>query len=538
MSKLLQKILSRWGQHIYLFALIAVVLTSVRLYSGWFTPILNSDNAVHVLMAQDFSFPEDLYYWGQDRRGSFEPALASLILNGLALFGYSASPLFLLSIVQFSLIAIAFFCLSQFLKRRLSKLIFALIWFLPPMWFQSLLMLAQPYYAQLAFLGLGLRGIVRLEKKSIYPAQVSNKISAQSLCLISIIVISFFCALWISDLSAFLLLGLCGHLGVSYLSSRKGSTATKGNHWRFSLRNILEARHGKAFVAIAIWTTICICFLNFAKQNSVVTDSYQVLFTTRHELLTSLSRIVNRLWPILTFRADNFFLSFSLLGLIAVLPSSLRSIWRIERRKGWIEALSSWKIFFLGCSCFLFVFLLVSKWVYLNDTFARYFALPFIVGSLALLMGLEDSPRSYGRPASYVLLLLAFCSTLGFPTYLGPLNVATPVREKLVGFRDLQNSAFIGDYWTAYLICSVAPDVLSCTPHDKSVVRCPDCVDEVLSEDRSRLYLVRNAWFKRFPNEISQFDRRLVRSGSPRTIGGYVLAPYRIDGLTNDVRTP
>ena len=34
---------------------------------------LSSDHAIHILMADGFSFPHDLYYWGQDRLGSIIP---------------------------------------------------------------------------------------------------------------------------------------------------------------------------------------------------------------------------------------------------------------------------------------------------------------------------------------------------------------------------------------------------------------------------------------------------------------------------------
>ncbi len=536
-----EKPLSRWARKIYPLALVLVVLVSVRLYCAWFTPFFSSDNAVHVLMAQHFSFPEDFYYWGQDRRGSFEPALVFLLLKGFASLGIAASPLFLLSVVQYSLIVIAFFCLSHFLRNRLSKFIFSLLWFLPPMWFQDMLLLAHPYYAQCAFLGLGLRGIHTLEIEAASTSKVKETSSVRSLGLITLVVVSLFCALWISELSAFVLIGLCGHLGFLYFSSKQDSADLNEKQPTYFLRNIRDGKNWTNFVAIAFLTATCASFLAYMKRNaSLKIIGYSTdLFANGDGIAANITRIAERLWPIVTFQSSNFFLSFSLLGLILfLLFSIMKFAWQTEPRSNWLRALSSWKTFFLGCSCFLFIFLIFSNWVYLNATVSRYFTLPFMLGSLALLMELEDSPRAYAKRASYFLLALAFSSALSLPTHLGSLDAATPIRETLEDFRDLENSSFIGDYWASYVICSVAPDVLSCTPHDKSAVRCRDCVEDVLSEDRSQIYLVQNAWLDDFPAEAFQFNRRLVLSGPPREIGGYVFAPYSIDVLVDDAGTP
>ena len=42
-------------------------IVSFRAFALYTTPAFNSDNAIHVLMAQDLKLPDDLYYWGQSR---------------------------------------------------------------------------------------------------------------------------------------------------------------------------------------------------------------------------------------------------------------------------------------------------------------------------------------------------------------------------------------------------------------------------------------------------------------------------------------
>jgi len=141
--------LFHWRKVLYWVVLSLIVLASVRFYSAWYTAMFSSDNAIHILMAQDFRIPEDLYYWGQDRRGSFEPVVAYVLKEWLSQLGLEPSLFGILSIVQFSLIGIAFTTLSRFLRGWLTKLIFAVVWFLPPLWFHFSLLLAHPYYAQL-----------------------------------------------------------------------------------------------------------------------------------------------------------------------------------------------------------------------------------------------------------------------------------------------------------------------------------------------------------------------------------------------------
>lgn len=57
----------------------ALVAISFLVSSLPFYPFLNSDIAIQVLQAGSFQFPDDLYFWGQDRLGSIVPLLAHLI---------------------------------------------------------------------------------------------------------------------------------------------------------------------------------------------------------------------------------------------------------------------------------------------------------------------------------------------------------------------------------------------------------------------------------------------------------------------------
>jgi hypothetical protein len=127
-----------------------VIILSFRAFALHLTPFLNSDLAVHVLMAYDLNLPEDLYYWGQSRLGSLLPILA----HGLLRIS-SISPIQAVSYVHYLFIVIGFFCFASLFRQNLTKIIFSLVWFLPPAYFTASVEPVQPYSLQFSLIGIG-----------------------------------------------------------------------------------------------------------------------------------------------------------------------------------------------------------------------------------------------------------------------------------------------------------------------------------------------------------------------------------------------
>lgn len=73
-------------KYYFLLCSISIAIVSFFLFAPIYSNGYSSDNAIHVLMAYDFEFPTDLYYWGQDRLGSLIPMLAAIPVK---LFGWS-----------------------------------------------------------------------------------------------------------------------------------------------------------------------------------------------------------------------------------------------------------------------------------------------------------------------------------------------------------------------------------------------------------------------------------------------------------------
>ena len=112
----------------YTIIILLIFLGSFFLYSSLYYALLNSDNAVTVLMVHYFKLPDDLYFWGQDRLGSLIPLIAQ-IPNKL----FRLSPILSESIVHYGILLTGFLAFATFIKSNFYKIVFAIIWFFPPM---------------------------------------------------------------------------------------------------------------------------------------------------------------------------------------------------------------------------------------------------------------------------------------------------------------------------------------------------------------------------------------------------------------------
>ena len=116
------------NKKIYYLIIGLIVLLSFRFYSSLFYPVLNSDNAVTILMIHYFKLPNDLYFWGQDRMGSLIPLIGQIPFKIFNLSALTSE-----SITHYTILLLGFLAFSTFIKSRFYKVIFAIIWFFPPM---------------------------------------------------------------------------------------------------------------------------------------------------------------------------------------------------------------------------------------------------------------------------------------------------------------------------------------------------------------------------------------------------------------------
>jgi hypothetical protein len=108
---------------------------------------LNADHAIHALMAENFKFDQDLYYWRQNRLGSLIPMLALPFYNmGLSLLWAAASS-------QLLVVLVTYYFFQKHFSQPVFKAFFALVFLLPIYPFLMQIMIGHPYFAHF-FCGL------------------------------------------------------------------------------------------------------------------------------------------------------------------------------------------------------------------------------------------------------------------------------------------------------------------------------------------------------------------------------------------------
>src|ERR1035437_5805494 len=102
----------------YFVIQVIIAVFSICFFSPLGSPFLNSDQAIHVLMANSISLPEDLYYWHQDRLGSMIPILASGLIKI-----FRIESIYAVTIVLYGMILATYYFFSKFLENAYSKLL-------------------------------------------------------------------------------------------------------------------------------------------------------------------------------------------------------------------------------------------------------------------------------------------------------------------------------------------------------------------------------------------------------------------------------
>lgn len=187
---------------LYSITLLAIVLLSFFLYSSRFYPLLNSDDALNVLMAHYYKLPDCFYCWGQDRGGTLIPLLSQIFIK---LFGFSA--LFSVSLSNYLILILGFIGLSSLIKSKYYKVVFAIIWFLP---FQRFVDITRfPIGVEYSLLGMAIYFICKIEDKQM--TCVFKRHALLFMTMLTLIV-----SVWVSDLSlvsiVILIVVFCRHL--------------------------------------------------------------------------------------------------------------------------------------------------------------------------------------------------------------------------------------------------------------------------------------------------------------------------------------
>lgn len=520
---------TQWRWAIALCTLIA--LLSMLNFSAYYSPRLNSDQAIHVLMAYDLQLPEDFYFWGQDRLGSLLPILAHGLLKLLPL-----RPVVALSIAQYAILAAGFWMLARFFKQPLISVILALVWFLPLRPFIELVLPAHPYGPQFLMVGAALLLCRRVLAKA-RPGQPLNQPST-----LAAIALCAFLAIWISDFSA--LIFFC--LAVALMLIRTGDRPTPADQTRWQRIGLSRLD----LLALGLASLAGIGFIAFAKSQAMRRNENYGTLSSPDQIWATATHLATTTWETLTFQHG------LLLGIHAVLAwvsiMTMGYLW-IKGRSHALQ-LSPWFYYFLGTAILSFAALLCLAWVYHNRVSLRYFVPIYLLLWLAALSFLQSLSGRWFRYLGLLLLGTALVSSLTLPNVLSFKRPPSTI-ARLQPLQALAPAAFIAQPGGPYLFCAVDPENLDCTPASVNWKascdahsplensqerltkilrpRCPRCTRRALAAPT--IYAVQGEWLDAagstddpFPEEMQQFGLCLVKVGNPIQISHYQMAPYRL----------
>ena len=446
-------------------------------------------------MVHSFHLPQDLYFWGQDRMGSVIPMLAQMPFKWLGLSALSSE-----SFTHYLILVVGFLCISFFFKSDFIKLLFALIWFLPPE--REIDITQLTLSIQYVFLFIGIYLIWGIESSE------TNKRKFYIRYLLGLL--SFVIAVWDSDLA---IISVAIFLAIHFISF-------------INEKSFKELFLKADLYLLVLCTLLGILFITYAKTTSVARNDYTLL-SSQNEIVETITIFLNTLKDIFLFNVNEKLTSvYSYLVVILIILMILF----VRKVKFSNRITKRLMLFFLIEMMVVFIVIIITKWTYLNGVPRRYFNCTYISLSLLILLLLEnmDLTKTKLWVMKYTLLFTIVIGSFGTIYTLKYIWYPSfkPYADYMDEIKPLGKVGIIADYWNAY-ICSVKdPDNVKSTPHDKSSVRNQARIEEVFQQPN--IYLISDGWLNTFPDTITQFGKTLVKQSKPVRLANANLCRYEL----------
>ncbi len=484
------------SKYLYPALISFLFLGSFYLFSSIRYPLLNSDNAVTVLMTHYFKFPNDLYFWGQDRLGSLIPLIGQ-IPNKL----FGMSPILSESITHYLILLAGFLAFSTFIRSKFYKVIFAIIWFFPPMHLIDVTQFAFGIHYSLIAIVCYL--IDKLNKENSYDNPI-RYYSVLTLCLLLLIV-----AVWVSDM-AMVSAGLL--IGISIYYFIKNT-------------NQVNSRNRNSFIVFSlIGSVVGYLFISYAKSLSTMQNSYST-FGEIDMIMKSCSVFLTTITNFLLFKTNEpatSIYTYFVITLIIATFFVIRKIKLTDNSRKWI-------LYFFIETIVLFCIIMASKWTFLNNVPRRYFTCTYITLSFAFILILDNlvlsaKQKQFFRTFTLITVLIGGLSSIHYLKYVEPKSLV-PMAKVLEDFQSLGKIGIISEYWNSYVTSCINPELIKATPHDQTyAVRSMEIVEEVFTQPN--IYVIKDMWMDNFPDSLWQFNRTLIKAGDEFKMGDCFVCKY------------
>lgn len=219
---------------VYYTILFIVISVSFYFYAPIHYAWLTSDDALSVLMAHYYKLPNDLYCWGQDRGGTLISLMGWVLKRTL-----NTSAILSVSIANYIVLGVGFIGYSSLFKKPSTKLLLAIIWFLPFQRFVDII--RYPIGMEYSLIGFGIFLINQSFKNS------SSIIKQYTLLALGLL--QFVLAIWVSDLA---LVTLSVLMGVAYF------------YFVYNQKKYIPNK--TILLAIMLAIVACVGFISYAKS--------------------------------------------------------------------------------------------------------------------------------------------------------------------------------------------------------------------------------------------------------------------------------
>lgn len=485
-------------KYLYPALICFLLLGSFYLFSSIRYPLLNSDNAVTVLMTHYFKIPNDLYFWGQDRLGSLIPLIGQ-IPNKL----FGMSPILSESITHYAILLAGFLAFSTFIQSKFYKIIFAIIWFFPPMHLIDVTQFAFGIHYSLVAIVCYLIDKLNKENSFTNPFRYYLILASSTLLLIV--------AVWVSDM-ALVSAALLISISIFYFIKNK---------------NQINTRNRNSFIVFTlIGSIIGYLFISYAKSLSTMQNTYST-FGDLDMILKSTSIFLGTISNFLLFKTNEpvtSIYSYFAIGLIISVFFMIRKIKVSEITRKWI-------FYFLLESIILLCIIMASKWTFLNNVPRRYFTCTYITLSFAFILILDNlvlsaKQKQFFRSFTLITVLIGGLSSIHYLKYEEPKSLV-PMAKVLEDFQSLGKIGIISEYWNSYVTSCINPELIKATPHDQTyAVRSMHIVEEVFAQPN--IYVIKDMWMDNFPDSLWQFNRTLTKAGVEFKMGDCYVCKYEL----------
>jgi hypothetical protein len=491
---------------LYYAALIALIAVSFRYYSPCTFFYFNSDEAIHVLMAEDFQLPRDFYYWGQYRLGSLLPMLAYLLGKVLPLH-----ELVLCSIVDYLFLLTAFLVLASQMKSRVLKLALCSLIFFPLGQYHALLYVGHPYSSQV-FAGALFVFFLALLRIFLLRHPLLNGGDLLKAILLGFAASIFFVTgIWVSEFNALLIL-----FPLVFLLSDQQLKAVVVNGFR-------KTRFLIFFVLSSLLFLLLTLSYFWMKQEYFLDPEYQKFYIdTLRGIIKNFNFFLGKVEVSYLFKDDaitanqfNWFLLLLTSALIVI------RLVKGKRASSGNRPLVRAVFVLVIVSCLL---LFLSSWNLRSEFSTRYFTPVYLIFCYMLLLKCES--KFFGK---WFRAIISGCFIFfGFSYLYYTILVTdhpTPF-EKDGEFRNLPQGTMIGNYWEVYRINAVAIDNLQSLAVDWQHYRIKEWKHIPLSE--TNFYFLQGDWDipGGLTDTIAQHGLLFKNSGKKYTCNGREVLLY------------